>query len=274
MPPHDVNTEPPAPVPHGTQFDARRVRLQMAALAGRSLSRYALLLGALLASGSSIEWQITAREMARERMLLGLVIVGGGLVGWWLTRQRAPRAATLVVLVALSAGLAAHGWINGLGLHTLALPGICLMIALAGMLAGVGATLALTVLYAAAVAALAWAETNGLLPGAATLATLTLRSRVVGLGLLGASALLAALLLHRSITNVMLRAIAEQGRLSELLLIGSDWAFEMDSKGRLTYISPSFEQHTGRTVEEFMRTSLDGGPQPVDDAGWRAVWRR
>jgi PAS domain S-box-containing protein len=36
-------------------------------------------------------------------------------------------------------------------------------------------------------------------------------------------------------------------------------------------LSPSFAARTGRTVAEFMQAGRPGGPQPVDDADWRAL---
>ena len=54
--------------------------------------------------------------------------------------------------------------------------------------------------------------------------------------------------------------------MSRLLRLGSDFTWEMDPRGYLTYLSPSFEKHTQHTVTEFMQLARPGGPTMAKDA--------
>ena len=41
----------------------------------------------------------------------------------------------------------------------------------------------------------------------------------------------------------------------------------MNAPGRMTRLSPSFDERTGRTVAEFMRSKEQGGPQALPSGG-------
>ncbi|EHR73787.1 signal transduction histidine kinase [Burkholderiales bacterium JOSHI_001] len=80
--------------------------------------------------------------------------------------------------------------------------------------------------------------------------------------LLLALALVAALLRLRS---ALRRAQQQEQRQADLVRIASDWTWESDPDGRLRGLSPAFAEHTGRSVDEFLRAGSDGGAVLQDD---------
>jgi PAS domain S-box-containing protein len=262
-----------ASVPIGTLFDLPGVRRQLVAIAARGLAVFAGAFAALLLGFSLLQmaWG-PAGSLAGDRVVLSLMVGLGAVAGEWLRRRGQAWLAAVLMVMSFGAAVVLHAWMIGLGLYSTALTGLCLLVAVAGMLLGPGAALALTAGYALAVAGLAGAEAAGWIQGRTALGSLRLTERIVGHTMLGSAGLLAALLLHRQVTGMVHGAVAEQQRLAELLGIGIDWTWEMDPAGRVLQVSDSFEAATGRSTAEFLQLGQPGGPQAVDNAGLRQ-WR-
>ena len=259
---------------HARRFDAPRVQRELTSIAAAGLVLFAASFGGFMTAAALAEMLLRgAAGLAVDRLVLALVIAGAAFGGWALQRAGHPRTAVLVMVLPITLGIAYHGWAIGLGLYTTALAGICLVVAVLGMLMGLRAAVALTALYALIVGALAWAEHAGLTAGRAALAELPLYNRVLAHVLLGAAGFLAAWLLNRLVGRVIVKAVAEQERLTSLLAIGVDWSWEMDADANVTYLSPSFESATGRRIDEFMRLGQPGGPQVVHDEQWELLRR-
>ncbi len=275
MTPHP---DTPSPPPAGTGFDLLGVRHQLAEAAARGLSLFAGAFGGLLLVASLLQMALapSGGGLEGQRALLGLVICTGAGIGFGLRRSGRPSAAAAAMVMLFGGAVVMHAGLIGLGLYSTALTGLCLLVAVAGMMLGPRMAVALTVAYALSVSLLAWAEMQGWIAGRAVLGTLPVAERVVGHAMLGAAGLLVALLLYRQVTGMVQAAVAEQHRLAELLGIGIDWTWEMDAQGRLTQVSDGFEKSTGRSVAEFMRLGQPGGPTVADTPGlreWRAALR-
>ena len=221
----------------------------------------------LLLSLAQLLWLDTPSRVATTRLGLGLALAGAGAAGWWLQRAGRPHTANALqlTLAAICAGTA--GLVVGVGINGVAVPGICLLIITAGLLADQRAITALTALYLALVAALAWAESAGWIAGHLALLPLGVADRAAHLVLLGLGAWWSATVARRLVAQTVARAELESERLASLVRLGTDWTWEMDTQGWMTAISPSFEARTGRTVAEFMRAGRPGGPQFLADGG-------
>ncbi len=237
------------------------------ALAARVLLLFVGVAGAMLMVVSLTELALgDTGGQAPKRLQFGLLLLAATGAGTLLRRAGHIRAASGLLLVAAMAALVLFAWNTGLGVHTLALAAVSLVVAVAGAAAGLRLAAVLALGYAAVVTALAWAEVQGLLPGARIQQGLSLHNRVIGHTLLAVTGFLAAVMLYRVLGGTLQLARAERARLAELLRIGSDWTWELDAKARVIALSPSFEARTGRTVAEFMSLGEPGGPQVVLDA--------
>jgi PAS domain S-box-containing protein len=258
---------PPAPAPpSGATFNVAAVRQHLATVSARGLSRFMIVFGLFLIGVVAVDALVRRPGLGPAWSGFAVMTLATGLAGALLLRFQHARAAASLMLVLASLAIAWNAWTIGLGIHSAGLAGLCLLMALAGLLVGLRAALLLALLYGAAVAAMAWAEMAGVLEGRRMVAVTPIANRLIGLSMLGFAGLVAAYVFNRLVTQVMTDAIGEQDRLSELLRIGSDWSWEMDAKARMTFLSPSFEAGAGRTREEFMRIGEPGGPQIVDDA--------
>lgn len=237
--------------------------------AARALAWFIGGLGTLLALTAAVQLSVLDRPPGASgaRLVFGGVLVAAALAARHLLARGRAGAANAVQLgvAAVGAGFATVG--VGVGISGVAIPGLCLLIVIAGLLADQRAVTALTLLYLALVAGLAWAEVQGWIPGSAALVALGVGDRVSNLVLLGLGAWLAALLARRQMSDSLSLATGESDRLATFVRLGSDWAWEMDERGQLTYLSPSFETRTGRTVAEFMRVGEPGGPQFLPEGG-------
>jgi PAS domain S-box-containing protein len=263
-----LSTDPAALQPTG---DARR---SVDELAARVLALLALLVGAiLLGTALLLPWLDTgiSPSLVRQWQMLGLALAASGGLAMALCRRQLPRLASLAVLVMALLSAGAFAALSGLGLQALALAGMCLVIALAGTLMTLHAAVVLAVLQVAMVAALYWAERQGWVGGAQTVLAQVPATRLLGHVVLAAAGLMGAVVMSRLLTRSLHRTLVQEHRLGELLRIGSDWTWEIDRRGRLTYLSPTFVTRTGRSVAEFMRLGLPDGPQPVDPAQWEAA---
>ncbi len=208
-----------------------------------------------------------ARSIALLR--LGLIMALAAAGGALLLHRGRPRAGSLAVLAGAMLALAQHAWNTGLGVHMVTLSGAALLLAVAGAAAGMRAASWLALAYMLVVLALGWAESQGRLPGAGVQGAVAQANRVLAHLLLALAGWLAALALHRVLGGAVRQIAVERERLADLLRIGSDWTWETDARGRPTYLSPSFEARTGRSVAEFLRAGQPGGPQLIDDADAR-----
>jgi PAS domain S-box-containing protein len=260
-------------LPPGVTVDTREVHRQLHELAARGLSRLCAVLAALLMTGAMLElWVLQERaHLAPNRLSLGIGLAIVAALTWLAQRRGHPRVAATLCLVGITLAVAWHSWAIGLGVYSTALSGVPILAAAAGMLLGLRTASILTALFAVLVLVLAGMDGQGTLNGRQVLMGIAPFNRMIGLALLGAGGLLAAGLMHRMVTRALLSALAEQGRLATLLRIGSDWSWEMNAAGHLTYLSPAFEQRSGRTVAEFMKLTQDGGPQIVPDAQWELL---
>jgi PAS domain S-box-containing protein len=246
------------------------------AAAARSMVGMALALGAvlLLLSVIQILWGPPGvQTIARARLVLGLVTLAGAGVGAVLARRQRFVLSVFVVVACLSAGGVFHAWASGLGLYNLVFAGVALLVAFGGALLGLRMAFGLGLLYAAAIGVLAWAEWRGIVSGRLAVDSMDTGSRVVALALLGFAAALAAVVMHRLLRVALEDARREQQRLAQLLRIGSDWVWEADRQGRLTYLSPSFETHTGHRIADFLRLGEPGAPVVVEDPHWERQQR-
>ena len=256
-------------------YDATRMHQRLVEVAARSLMMLAAALSLLLEMAAAAEWAFFGARaaLATHRFWLGLGFAGIALITVVLTRRGLPRAAVVLALVGTTLIVAWHSWMAGLGVYSTTMSGIAILIAVAGMSLGLRAAVLVTLAYAVLVGVMALADMQGWIDGRSALRAITPLDRLVTLALVGAGGLLAAALLHRLITRTLFDALAEQQRLAALLRIGSDWSWEMDTHAQLTYLSPTFEARTGRTVAEFLVQARDGGPQVVPDADWAALLR-
>jgi PAS domain S-box-containing protein len=245
---------------------------EVQALGARVLSRFVVLVGllVLLSAGLELAW---ASDPGRVplRAALGLLMLTGGCVAWWLRRQGRDRDASVVALPVLAVAAALQSFASGLGLHSLALGAVSLLVAMAGVLLTVRAALLLALFHLLSVLLMLAAHRLGWMAPVDVVLRLAPEARLIGHLVLTAAGLVAALTLARPMQRSLQRALTQERRLSQLLRLGSDWAWELDTGGRLTMLTPSFAHHTGRSVEEFMRLGLPGGPGIVDDGDWREV---
>ncbi len=257
---------PLPPVPAGPPA----ARQELDALAVRVLVGVSAVLGTvLLVTGLLQGGPRAGLPFAAERTFFGAVLLLAAGVAQLLQRRGHARGASFGLLALWITGLHGYAAASGLGLHSLALGGSPMFIALAGMLLAPAAAVLLAVLNFGLAFALYAAELQGQLGGAALLATSTpLPYRVAVHGLLSMGGLLTALLLARLIGRGLGRALEQESRLAQLLALGADWTWELDLQGRLTALSPSFEQRTGRTVAEYLRLGQPGGPVILDDGDW------
>jgi len=250
--------------PAGAGLDAEH-----AVVAARALCAMIAAVGLLLVVVSIV--QRTAGPLsllAQSRLVLGALLLGGGLAADRLGRQGRHRAAVILVLLLALAAIGLHAWRSGLGTHSLVLGGSALLVALAGMLADLVLACIVAALSLMLVGALDFAERSGALAGAAALPVVAHETRTLSYALLTAAALIAAWVVRRQLRSSADRARAQEQRMGRLLQLGSDFTWEMDAKARVTYLSPSFEAHTQRTIAEFSRAGAADGPTIVDDSQW------
>jgi PAS domain-containing protein len=261
----------PAAHPGSASGDARS---EIESATGLVLTLFVFSVGVMMAATATVQLLWSGRAgapFATARLLLGLFAFCGALVAWWQLRRARPRVATAISLATALVGVALHSHGTGLGLYSPLLGGMALVIALSGTLLNRHAALALFALHMGMVLWLFSGHLGGGLRSAAAESLLTPQALLWAHGLIGGGGVLGAWTLRRLLTESLHRALSQERRLSELLRIGSDWVWETDRRGRLTFVSPSFETHTGYTVAEALRTGEPGGPQPIDDAHWQAM---
>ena len=245
---------------------------EVQALGARVLSRFVLLVAVLVLLSAALEL-LLSRDAGRVplRLALGLLMLAGGGLAWWLRRRGRDRDASVVVLTVLAVAAALQAFVSGLGLHSLGLGAVSLLVAMAGVLLSLRFAVALAALNLGSITFMLAAHRQGWMAPVDVVLRMEPEARLIGHLVLTAAGLVAALTLSRPLQRSLQRALTQERRLSQLLRLGSDWAWELDTRGRLTMLTPSFEHHTGRRVDEFMRLGQPGGPEIVDDADWRDV---
>jgi PAS domain S-box-containing protein len=238
----------------------------------RVMSQLAAALALVLVLLGGYEWLAqTPSSLGGTRAVLGLCFAALAAGSGWLLQRGLVQGAAAVLLLGCVLALALHAWQIGLGVHTTALAAIAVLCVTAGAVAGLRVASVLCLLYVVAAGGLAWAETQGLLPGRQAAQALSLYDRVVGHVMLAISGWLAAWLSYRLVGTTLTQAVSQAEQAKTLLSIGSDWTWQMNSKGRITYLSDTFEAGTGRSREEFMRIDLPGGPQLMRDEGFQSL---
>jgi PAS domain S-box-containing protein len=251
---------PPAPSRSEATELAARV------MVGTAWVAVALLVGSALLN--EVFGEVT--RFSRLRGLFGLVLLAAAAFGQWQVKKR-PRLASAVVLAGGMAAAWVHVFLTGIGLHALVLTASLFAIALSGVLISMGTASLFAGINALMLLVAYAAERDGRIGGLGAAIDLGAGERLLGQLLFTVLALMAALILTRVLSSSLGRALDKEQRLDELLLIGSDWTWELDEHGFTTALSPTFTAHTGRTVEEFLQAGRPGGPQPVDDADWRSL---
>ncbi len=246
----------PPPRPAEATPMRRSSRAQFDDLAARALIVLQTLTGLLLALSAVLQNALGARTaVSTLRLSMGAGLLLLAAVGWALRRSNQQRAASLLVLASTMLACAVQALQSGLGLQSVMLAGAVLSVGLAGVLASPAAAVLLAGLQALLVLGVHAAERLGLLPGPPSV------DRLLALLLLTTCGLVTALVVARLFSRSLGRALQQEQRLDELVRLGTDWIWQMDGRGRLTYLAPSFEQRSGRTVAEFMRLGEPGGPQ-------------
>ena len=251
---------------------ARQREDPYAVLAVRALSLLVLSVGGLLLLLALVQRSYGPLALlGQSRALMGACLFTGGAGAWLLARRGwNASAATLSLTLALLA-LMLHAWYSGLGTHSIVLGGTVLLVAVAGMLVNMPTAIALGVLDAMLIAGLEVAENRGVISPLAAMEQLHAESRALSFAMLTVAGLITAWIVRRQLLGTVQRAQEQERRMSRLLRLGSDFTWEMDNHGHLTYLSPSFEMHTLHTVAEFMQLAKPGGPTFVKDAQWELL---
>jgi PAS domain S-box-containing protein len=243
-----------------------------ALLAVRTLSMLVLCVGVLLLLVTLLQRAAGPLSLlGQSRGLMGACMAAGGGLAWllaWLGWQRASATASLTLALI---GLMAHAWHSGLGVHSAVLGGALLLVAVSGILVDMRTAIVLGVVDLLLVAGMELAENRGLLSPAEGLAAAQAETLTLSFALLSVVGLFTAWIVRRQLRSTVLCAREQERRMSRLLHLGSDFTWEMDHRGFLTYLSPSFEMHTQHKVEEFLQLAKPGGPTFVKDVQWELL---
>jgi PAS domain S-box-containing protein len=239
-----------------------------AALAARALCLLVLGAGGLLTLLALVQRALgTFTPLAESCLSTGLVLLAGGAAAREIGRRgRRPLSVTLALLTGLAA-IVLHAWRSGEGTHSVVLGGTVLLVAAGGLLVDMATAVAVAALD---MTAIAWLEVAARAPGAPG-SRVDVGIRFALFALLGAAGVVAAWIGRRQLLGTKGRGQEHEARMARLLQLGNDFTWEMDGRARVTYISPSFEIHTGRRVAEFLRLGEPDGPSIVPDAQWRLL---
>ena len=230
-------------------------------LGARKLVALLGFVGGLLLCGAAIQWAMAGPgSLGPRNAALGLMFLAGAALGTWLRRRGAPALACALNLVVAMLGMGMTAAATDLGVHSLALAGGAMLVVLGGALLGVRAAVGLLLLNLSLVAVLYAAEHVGAVGGLAAAAQQGSAQRLVSQLMLSLIGLGVAVVVARMLDAHLRHAHEQEERLGDLLRIGSDWTWEMDRRGRLTYLSPSFEARTGLSIAEFMHVGDAAGP--------------
>lgn len=254
-----------------TDLIARRARSEVDRIAAQAVSLGGLALGLTLLLATLLTGQDPEGQSLRPaRLVMAMLLVGAAATGALLQRRGHARTAIGLQLVILLSGLPTVAVIGRLGLQSIALAGAALAVALVGGLLSLRAAAWLSAAQAGVLWLLYRAHLDGLLPNVHERSPSAL---LVSHLLVLAAGLVSGLLLARLFGNALQRALGEAGHLGELVRLGADWTYSLDSRGRPLEISASFEQHTGQRAADFLRLGEPGAPALRLDAQGRQLWR-
>ncbi len=259
-------TSPPGRTP------ASRPRESPQELAARVLVTVLASLGAAMTALAGLQWATESNnELSGQRLMIAVGMLAAAGLGQGLRRAGRPVGASVITLVVAIMTLAFHAMQVGLGVHTLSLVAACLAITLGGGLAGSSAAWLLTGFYLFCVALLALMEARGAIPGQAAPLHVTLADRLIAHGLIAATALLSALLIHRIVGSALRKSLREEQRLARLVQASHNWAWEADEHFHVTSLSEEFEALSGHRREDFLRLGEPDGAMLVRDADFQAL---
>ncbi|MBI3367510.1 MAG: response regulator [Burkholderiales bacterium] len=246
------------------------VQREFDAQAALGLNWFTLAIGVLVLSSAVALW------LRGQSLGLVLARTGGGLamlaicgLGWWLRRAGHHRGTSLLSLAAMQAATLGFAAISGQGLALPALGAVSMLIALTGVLLDLRAATLMALINLLGIGALYVGEQNAWIVHPVNTPAVSGFGRVVSHAFITFTGMAAAIVLSRGLTRTLRRSLTQERRLGQLLRLGSDWVWEMTPDGLVKSLSPSFEHHSGRSVAEFLRVGLPGGPVVVDDADWR-----
>ncbi len=243
-------------------------RHDLDALAARTLALFsaAAVMAAIVAVWlfRGIDSSVRLSMMAALAVLVGvlLLVYRHGTQHW-------PRAATLVSLLAALITNAVLATVMGVGVHGTSLGLTALLVALAGVLAGLRAAGVVAAVSVMVVMALYAMEQWGWIDGGALAATLPASNRVYTLLALIIVGLATGVVLSRVYLRSFHEATTQGDRLAALLRVGADWLWQQDAEGRLTYITEAFTDASGVPHADFIGRSWWEVPKlSVPDEGW------
>jgi PAS domain S-box-containing protein len=248
-------TPPSAEQPPNAPPDAPPAQPELNSIAAGAAVYMGLAVGAMLCITALLGWLLSSGTAALNwaRGSAGVLFLLLAALSHWLNRHRRLGSVAVLMIIATGAAATVHTVISGLGIHSLLLPAFAMLIAMAGALVGLRLAMASLVVYLVIVTVLTVAEMQGWIQGRQAVTTLPINATVVGLVMLGVAAIALATPMHRLLRGSLHRARQEQERLLSLLRLGTDWTWEADARGRVSYVSPSVTQHTGIEADEYLR---------------------
>jgi PAS domain S-box-containing protein len=238
-----------------------------------TLMRIAASVGLLVCASVPLQMAFgLAPHQVGPRLAVGAFLLAVAGLARLSVGRGATRSASALLLVCLQLCFGVYAGITGRGLMSVLLTGSAVLIAISGMLGRPRLAWGLASVHTLLLLLLHAGETQGWIEvRAPDLPPPEGYSRLISHLLLTGGALTVAVILGRQIERSLSEAWVKEHRMAEMLRLGSDWTWEADRKGHMTYISPSFERHTGRTVAEFLQIDRPGGPRMVHDAEWAAL---
>ena len=264
---------PPRPAAPPIDLDAlfrRMSRQQTDWLAARVLRSIMLVVATVVGAGTAVtllagnHLQLAWPRLAMAVAMYALVGAASGLM-----RAGQARPAAWLMTGSLFLVLDGAGLMTRLGLGAVSMSGLALLITVIGAVFNFRAALLLSAGHLAmlCLAAYLHLHSSWMVPLGPRPVTDFLLAHVLLCGASLAGARVAA----SQVGALLVRALGEARRASELLRISADWTFLLDPRGRLQELSSGFETHTGLRSEDFLP-----GPRRVparlrQDAGGQAL---
>ena len=153
-------------------------------------------------------------------------------------------------LAAAHATVTALALFTQVGVHAVTFGFFALIVVVAGVVLSAAAAMAFGVLCAAALIGLYWAETAGIIGGAAAVAAIPVLHRLLASLLVIAVSMLVAALLARLVVTALRESTQQERRFRTLLGIAANWYWEQDADLRFTQVSSLVEASTGFPARE------------------------
>jgi signal transduction histidine kinase/ActR/RegA family two-component response regulator len=247
--------------------------LVMQAFVARLLALGWVAIGVLLLGSAPLQATLTghwtAPLLARSLDGAGLVALAG--VGQWLRLRSHTNWCTGLLLVGMLGVIAQHCWVSGIGLEAAILSGLSLLVAVTGVVLTLRWAAVMALAAALLLIALWQVEQQGLLPVSHVIASIRPNRVVISGILLICMGWIAAALMRGMLDRSIAHTRTQAKRLEQLLAMGTDWSFTADSRGRITWLSPSFALRTGHSVADALRLGQADGPQVLVDAGFEQL---